>query len=889
MNQFSFRSRIRLGLILLITCLGLIWSSGFVSANASEGEDKPQNLIVAVDGDAANISWSPGQSTANLDGYEIMAIQTFVGSQDDMDTVHNGVSISIEETENTYTFEHLSPGGWQFAIKAIYNDHQSGFQVSGLFTVSEPIGIISRNFQKIYPDIRSEFIPSIAGVPDYYTLLYRVNNTIVKKVSLENYNVAGAEPVSITWNEIYNCINIQAEINVEIVYLSSAEDSAIDGGCDDSNLTIANYADRIVGNSVFNFETEPIPRRTAYFAYTSPDGVVDRIRPFQSFENDSLTWPLEPVINTRNPRTGAKFLGWMNSSNEIVSSTLSPIANMTYTQSWEIYPEPLVPLEIQIGDTTISYEELSEDEGPYFATWENVNGELNFDISLVDGVTYIATIYKADGFLMEYQTDESLTLEDGESVISLGSESECSDVSSSDLECAKVLMLGIRTESAGNGFSFVIYLLRQQEEDAPTVRYHFSEDQIRIEDFDQNEWSFLQEPDFEEMEHFALAKWCKEENPSELNEENLHCRTPDELFAVTEDLDLYPLWIDSLVPDEIAIGDRVFDSDDWIVDPENNILYLTVISNNELPLSGEIDFRGPLGLTYEPYSVYVEDLSEGELLYLEDFGFDLSSGCSSPNICSKIFAIEPDVTLNGFSVPGYNLLLISTSSTESTFNVNYELLNGQDVPVEEKAVGWYQVPSINPTREGYEFSNRWEDSIQGISAEWETYFPVIEDETLTLLWIPTNDQNSEQANENSNQNPGPEEPNQSNQPTLEFPRLNEAPMTNTPLVADNSTSTDLEMPQNEIEVISSSAINSKKVSKRNGRIEIRASLSSQYSGKVAKLKIGKKGKAKRITLGKIKLNKKANGKFPPISYAYAGKKVGIYVGGKEVFSFVLEV
>jgi hypothetical protein len=758
-NQFSFRSRIRLGLILLITCSGLIWSSGFISANASE--DQPQNLNVVINEYDANVSWSPGQWSSELVGYVAIAYQAFISPDQEIDTAQSGFPVRLANTEN------LSPGGWEFYIKAIYADnHESSYQSSEQF--------------------------SIPRVP-----------------------------------------------------------------------------------------------RIAHFVSTTPEGEIEGTRTIQAYDNDPLIWPAEPVINSRNPRTGAKFLGWMNSSNEIVPTSSSPIENMTYTQSWEIYPEPLIPFEIQIDETILTSEELANSAGNFYVTWEDDQGSLPISISLVRGVSSEVTLRKIDPFSLQIDWSKSADLEPGESEFILGSDEECIDSDRSTLECSDTHYLTIRTDSEDNGYSFGIFLIRQHVNETKRVTYHLDNEAL-VEEFEANDWSSLYEPVSYSNEHISLAKWCKEENPSQLNEEDLRCRTPDEFFAVTDDLDLYPLWIDSLIPDEISIGDQVFDSDDWIADPENNFLYLTVIANDELPLSGEINFKSVFDLIYEPEDVLVEDIHGEELIYIEDFGYELSPGCLLPERCSMIYQISPNLILEEVFSSGYALMLIVTNSPSDTFTVDYDLSN-QETISEELELGWHEVPDGNRSRSGYESSFTWANNVGGQTFEWETYFPVIEDETLTLLWIPTNDQNSEQANENSNQNPGPEEPNQSNQPTLEFPRLNDAPITNTPLATNNSTNTDLQIPQKEIEVISSSAINSKKVSKRNGRIEIRASLSSQYSGKVAKLKIRNKGKAKRITLGKIKLNKKANGKFPPISYAYAGKKVGIYVGGKEVFSFVLEV
>jgi hypothetical protein len=757
MGRLTFRLRIKLGHILSITFVSLIWNFSFVTANAIEGEDKPQNLNVAIVGYGANISWSPGQWSSELNGYVIMARQAFISPDQEEDTMQSGIPVLIANTENSYSFENLSPGGWEFYIKAIYEDgHESGYQYSEQF---------------------------------------------------------------------------------------------------------------------------PIPRlaKTAYFVSTTPEGVIERTRQILAYDNDPLTWPVEPVVNSRNPRTGAIFLGWMNSVNEIVPPSSSPIENMTYTQSWEIYPEPLIPFEIQIDENILTSQELADSTENFYLTWEDELGVLPFSISLLQGVSSQVTLYKADPFSLQIDWSETVVLESGVSEFNLSADGACDNSNSSTLECSDTHYLTIRTDAEGNGYSFGIYLIRQHGNENKRITYHLDNENL-IEGFEANDWSSLYDPVFDSDEHISLAKWCKEENPSQQNEELLHCRAPNDIFGVTEDLDLYPLWIDTLVPKEISIGNEIFDSGDWIVDSENNILYLTAIFDEELPLSGEINFKSVFDLIYEPEDVIVENIHGEELDYIEDFGYELSPGCTLPERCSMIYQISPNLILEDVFSSGYRLMLIVTNSPGDTFTVDYDLSNQETINEDVKTVGWYEVPDGNRSRSGYESSFTWANNVGGQTFEWETYFPVIEDETLTLLWIPTN-----------GQDPDASVLNQSNQPTFEFPRLNEVPITNTPLVTDKSTNSDLEIPQETIEVVSNSAINSKKVSKRNGRIEIRASLSSQYSGKVAKLKLRNKGKTKRITLGKIKLNNKASGKFPPISYTYIGKKVGIYIGGKEVISFLLKL
>jgi hypothetical protein len=241
----------------------------------------------------------------------------------------------------------------------------------------------------------------VTGVSDAYAIVYRSGENILQA---KRQSTMGG--VGITWATISAC-NVQfANVVAEAIYLSDAELTEANAGCDDLNTTasISNYEDRTVGAATFVFSNDPIPEATVTFYPTVSSG-TSRISTF--YDNETPTWPAKPSVGDRDPATGATFTGWADSTSPsvLINPGTPPIASHSYYALWDTTNDPYTPFSVSLGSQTFTN---PSSVSPHYIVMNQA--DTNFDslmanIKIQNGIQWQASWFPMDQELNNLDTD----------------------------------------------------------------------------------------------------------------------------------------------------------------------------------------------------------------------------------------------------------------------------------------------------------------------------------------------------------------------------------------------------------------------------------------------------------------------------------------------------
>jgi hypothetical protein len=156
-----------------------------------------------------------------------------------------------------------------------------------------------------------------------------------------------------------------------------------------------------------------------------------------------------------------------------------------------------------------------------------------------------------------------------------------------------------------------------------------------------------------------------------------------------------------------------------------------------------VGIEGRRGVEFNVEGIQVRPLGLDNQLVSDSLGqHSFVPGCTAAD-CAEIFVLEGRISAGGRNLgEHYTINLIVSSNLTAEFDVSFDATPGALTPLslerinelENQPVGWYPIPTGEFARTGYSNESTWLDSVTEAENGWDTYFPVLADETLRLDW-----------------------------------------------------------------------------------------------------------------------------------------------------------
>lgn len=697
----------------------------------------PPNVTSAVDGDQLTFEWIPAPDSDQVVGYEYELNAPFVdGYFYGVPTFYTGTQgpVSVSAETLSLRFEHVARGTYVFGIRAVYQGgNYSPWSDSIEVEVFTQTATLDPNYRRVYSSQRSYFAPNVSGVHSYFSVLYRIDDQIIKAVRLD-----GNLDPGITWDEISSCHPDSATVNVDVVYLDVTELAGLASGCVGSIQDIISYEVRRPGYTAFQFLTVPIPTTTATFVMTRPGDPGPVSRNFSAYDGDRLAWPnyYEPGYLDRN--TGAVFEGWKDGeyATELTQAAF-PSDGRTYYAYWSPNPHPLNPLSVDLGFDDFN---TSNPQGPINTVWyagdAATTNLLTIQVRTAPGIQWTAELYPIDSHLRTIG-EQFLSL-DGDGTFDLNTFEGCTESANADT-CSRIWTLEIITTDSNTGDSKSTYIniLRSTFETGLMLTINGPDESFTGETYpnDGPFWFRLDAPEdiWDSVPNGMFIGWCTSSQP--VSEDDCYSPETGNWVPVLGDLDLEAHWVTDPTPIGISIGNRAFTSQDWIYDAEDYSYYLTVHLGAQEQISGTIDVRFPLGVEHPAPNEHVWNSLLDWAPTGNDGAVNLTPTCDLPGPCFEVYSISQNwIDFSGRPrESGFNFIV--TRDGGQSYTVTQDSGDGSPPTQTQQLIGWYPVPSSDVTKLGYGNFGEWSLSLIDSPLTFQHYYPVLGDETLSLLWL----------------------------------------------------------------------------------------------------------------------------------------------------------
>jgi hypothetical protein len=753
-HSFTTMGRLKKGMLPLISLVAAInlLVAPLQMASSAPSDDAPTNLAVAIVGDSITASWSPAVTSRELLRFEIViyAENLPAGLENDPTYFTGTAGVYLTTSETSLRVEHLAPTGtWQVAVRAVYNDGTTNW-LSGSFAIYAPTATLQGNFPRIYETVRDQYLPVVTGVSDAYAIVYRSGEKILQAKRQSTMGGAG-----ITWATISAC-NVQfANVVAEAIYLSDAELTQANAGCDlgPTTASILNYEDRAVGAATFIFSNNPIPEATVTF-YPAVSSGTSRIDTF--YDNETPTWPAKPSVGDRDLPTGATFTGWADSTSPSVLINIGtpPIASHSYYAIWDTTNDPYTPFSVSLGSQTVTnpanasayYLVLPYSDTPDFDS-------LRANIKIQNGIQWDAAWFPLDRGLDRYEDGEGGYFSD-EIAGTRGSGFWDIDLDLLGFECVpddchNTYLLELKThifnpddpdEIIGTkSFTFFVILAD------PTWNLEFAVGSVLEETEPQLLLELMVRPSWRTVEKLGdpgdfpgkiFIGWCIDPAPEYRSE----CLASGSKFPVVDDTELYEVWIDAPAPSSVEIGDRTFTSSDFEYDPWNNNIFLTAESSSRNPLIGAIyiEETSPFAsFDTDSDSILAGDWSDNTIEKDLNSEWNFEPKCDVGPDCSEVYVVSgiPLIAGNLDQAP-LTLYILVAPDTNQSFDITYDFGNDKPDFTETLPMGWHKsLDGSSETRTGYTTSGAWLTNSYRWSMWSDSYFAHVAERNYRLHWL----------------------------------------------------------------------------------------------------------------------------------------------------------
>jgi hypothetical protein len=759
------------------TLLSLIFGS-LPSIASPVPSPPPTNVTATQDFDNVTIAWEAPihDPSVAISGYEYRVDPSFFSINVPSDRQASFLSSggfyqgnAIESLTNpaqlSVTVKHLIPGGIaDIGVRALYDDggvsnwSQPSIResVDQLFRVEQVRATIEANHPRIYSEINSIYLPTVTGVPGTYSVIYHSGGKVFKAAAI------GDSQRGLSWQAVSACgVSVPTTVNVDVIYLTDQDKSTIaSDGCAAEIANITEFSLRSVGHESFEYRTIPIPSETFRFEVTQPTDSVPVYCEETFYDGETPYWCSLTLDNGRDPNTFATFSQWVDVTNPdtpiSVDTQFPPSRGRDYKAVWAPYAEPLDPLSVTIAGDVI--------ETPGAAThlsW-NVEDEnlLPVSMRLATGTDWSLVLAPVDSRGNRLSENGELVIEgpyqEPEGSFDISQLAGCAD-SLAPPGCPKYLKLTLTTHRGSDSKSFQFYILRDSTTDVSlTYSMPVNPDSVgpsqpyvsaprtsaiarwwAIEPAEE----FYSYENYSDLPHSRFAGWCASPNPSSFQE----CYHSGDFIPVTSHITLYALWVSDTSPVSIRFGTRTITPDnsvEWLVDRQNSRVYVTVESSSADPLSGAVSMEGPMGINFSPGLYWAEDQRGNPVFPQGERGeYSFDTGCSDFGGCPAVYYLGNDFAADTQGqLPIYSgtwgVYVIVKPAADETFTVSYDVGNGTTLPGQQLSVGWHENPGGAFTRQGYYSPIAWRDSVTGTWSWWDNFYPVLANETVSVIWMP---------------------------------------------------------------------------------------------------------------------------------------------------------
>lgn len=718
--------------ILIFTAIGLADSP----VAAVEPADAPTNVSVSLVSDVATITWGAPLQNNGLTGYEYSVYADWISPRyaGDPTFISSPSTVTVAANIQTATV-HLMPGSWHISVRSLFGSNQPSDWTQDIpLSVTQASATVSLNYQRVYSTQRTTITPTVLNVSTKYSAVYVVGSNIVRARALNSE--LGNE---LSWDEISEC-NLTADetITLQIVYLSEQEQIDIAATnispCSQSATTL-HISERSVGSSTFTFKIGEIPTASATFITTQPGG-NPRSRVATWLDGETPSWYQIPhLVNNVDLHTGNRFISWTDEGGFPESTDYPPVPGSTYYSDWIAYPNPRLPLSVELGGNIIQGSDLTETNFIVWADTAYNSGQLSVSASVIDGVTWRSALEPVDDHQLVVSGVDAIWNNTQSASFDLTDFEACAQLDESP-NCYKTFRVDLILEDANGRSDYYFFVVRKTSSAPVALEYVDHNEDTLDSNAEGPRWATVVAPEeiWPEMPDGYFGGWCTVSNPTEYSQ----CYFPGEHVAVTANQVLYPLIVTNPEPVRIDIGTKTFEREDWVFNSVRQEIYITAESSENNPLEGEIDVVSPFGIEYGTEDFFVE-VVEGPPLS-DNYGeYSFTPDCREAD-CSKIFVISNDIYAAGEPQFEYSIYLIASPNPTAEFDVTFDATPegvasapGDQIAGETLMVGWHPVPSVTTAHQGYETENEWIDSVTG-GGYWNSYFPVTQEQTLTLDW-----------------------------------------------------------------------------------------------------------------------------------------------------------
>jgi hypothetical protein len=466
-------------------------------------------------------------------------------------------------------------------------------------------------------------------------------------------------------------------------------------------------------------------------------------------------WYSLGLENGRDPITFATFDRWVDHTDTSTSPVEvdgadGPQPGHLYKAVWIPYATPIDPLSVEIAGQVFTG--LSGSPARSMIWTADTLDSLPVSLRMAPNTNWHLVLSAADsrGALVSQASLDGLESVLSADALDIRSLDGC-DHSVTDPSCPTNLVLTLTTTYDGQNKKFTFYIMRTSATDLSRLTFDL-QNPYYIPGSAGNDWTGMQTygdagPRWEKVvtpdevvnvENWSpnsyFGGWCTTENPSNFDS----CYQVGDFIPVTSDIVLYSLWVESAAPESIRVG-RVnitsADAIDWIVDDELERIYVTVESDQYTQLVGDISVVGSTGIKYSATPRFIEDPT-GPLVPDSQGSYSLGTGCHDSGVCFYYLSYDFHAdsvfsTQHPWGTGNFGIYLIVKPAGINPLNVSFDTGGGTSLSAQSLPAGWHQ-PS-NVTRQGYT-RDFWSDNITGSWGMWESYYPVLADQTLSLHW-----------------------------------------------------------------------------------------------------------------------------------------------------------